>query len=154
MLQVTFEHSHWVQVPNRSNVGSSTGFSRHVKTHSRPIPSAGMNNVSLIGSLAVEPELVTGSAGREECLMRLVVPRRNLGGAREPGVIYVDVTTFGDQARRCGAELTAGARIGVSGTLERDDSLSNGPRRSRWEVHAHQVEFLDNAPPTAAASSD
>jgi single-stranded DNA-binding protein len=78
--------------------------------------------------------------------MQLEVLRRSVLGALQPGVIYVDVTTYGAQARTCANELEAGWRIGVSGTLERDDSLdSRGPRRSRWEVLAHQVDLL--APP-------
>lgn len=99
-----------------------------------------MNHVNLIGSLVVEPELRRGREGHEECLLRIAVPRHSLHGEREPGLIYVDVTTFGKQARVCAEELAVGHRVAIAGTLERDDDLSgHGPRRSRWEVHAHQI---------------
>jgi single-stranded DNA-binding protein len=105
-----------------------------------------VNNVSLIGSLVSDPELGVGRGGRVECAMQIAVPRRASGGRREPGVVYVEVTVFDEQARACARDLVAGMRIGVSGTLEREDSLDSlGPRRSRWEVHAHQVELIDAA---------
>jgi single-stranded DNA-binding protein len=105
-----------------------------------------VNNVSLIGSLVGDPELTADHRGRDVCVMQLEVPRRSREGELRPGVIYVDVTAFGEQARSCASDLAAGLRIGISGTLERDDSLeSRGPRRSRWEVHAHQVELIDQA---------
>lgn len=106
-----------------------------------------MNNVSLIGSLVADPELMVDDGGSAVCFMRIEVPRHRRTGEREPGVIYVDVTAHGRQARTCAAELATGRRIGVSGTLERDDAVgSREPRRSRWEVHAHQVDILDSAP--------
>jgi single-strand DNA-binding protein len=108
-----------------------------------------VNNVSLIGALVQDPELTVERNGRQACFMRIEVPRRAGNGTLHPGVIYVDVTAFGQQAETCATGLVAGDRIGVSGTLERDDSLdSRGPRRSRWEVHAHQVDLL--GPPATA----
>ncbi|MEA2441773.1 MAG: single-strand DNA-binding protein [Thermoleophilaceae bacterium] len=106
-----------------------------------------MNNVNLIGSLVGDPELTMDRSGRDVCLMQVEVPRRGVLGELEPGVIYVDVVTYGQQAKACAAGLRAGQRIGISGTLERDDSLdSRGPRRSRWEVLAYQVDLLDPQP--------
>jgi hypothetical protein len=37
--------------------------------------------------------------GRDVCFMQLEVLRRSVLGALQPGVIYVDVTTYGTQAR-------------------------------------------------------
>jgi single-stranded DNA-binding protein len=102
-----------------------------------------VNNVSLLGVLVSDPELSVGRDGRDVCLMQIEVPRRTVTGELQPGVIYVDVRAFGALAKSCAHRLAAGRWVGVSGTLERDDSLdSRGPRRSRWEVHAHQVDLL------------
>jgi single-strand DNA-binding protein len=107
-------------------------------------PGAPMNNVNLIGTLVSDPELSRDREGRDVCGMQLAVQRRGPAGDPEPGVIYIDVTAYGRQARMCANELTAGSRVGVAGRLERDDSLdARGPRRSRWEVHAYQVDLLD-----------
>ena len=103
-----------------------------------------MNNVNLIGSLVGEPELSFDRDGRDVCAMQLAVQRRGPTGEPEPGVIYIDVTVGGQQARSCAELLSAGHRVGIAGRLERDDSLDNrGPRRSRWEVHAYQVDILE-----------
>lgn len=108
-----------------------------------------MNNVNLIGSVVNEPELSVERDGRDVCAIQIAVQRRGPAGEPEPGVIYIDVTAYGRQARQCKSELAVGDRIGVAGRLERDDSLdSRGPRRSRWEVHAYQIDFVDvSAPP-------
>ena len=105
---------------------------------------AHVNNVNLIGAVVGEPLLSVGPDGRDVCAMQIAVQRRGPTGDPEPGVIYIDVTTHGRQARICANELTAGQRVAVAGRLERDDSLdSRGPRRSRWEVHAYQVDLID-----------
>lgn len=105
---------------------------------------ARVNNVNLIGSLVGDPVLSIDRDGRDVCAMQLAVQRRGPAGEPEPGVIYIDVTAYGYQARTCAKQLSAGQRIGVAGRLERDDSLDNrGPRRSRWEVHAYQIDVLD-----------
>jgi single-stranded DNA-binding protein len=105
-----------------------------------------MNNVSLVGRVVGDPELAF-ERGRDVCFMQIEVPRRNSDGEFQPGVIYVDVAAHGQLARLCVSELAPGQRIGISGTLERDDSLDGrGPRRSRWEVLAHQIDFLDGEP--------
>jgi single-strand DNA-binding protein len=105
-----------------------------------------VNNVNLIGSLVGDPELSSDPSGRDVCPLQIAVQRRGPTGDPEPGVIYVDVTVYGRLARTCAEQLAAGQRIGVAGRLERDDSLdSRGPRRSRWEVHAYQVDLLDAA---------
>ena len=106
-----------------------------------------MNNVNLIGSVVNEPELSVERGGRDSCSIQIAVQRRGPTGDPEPGVIYIDVTSYGRRARECATELSAGARVGIAGRLERDDSLdARGPRRSRWEVHAYQVDFLDLSP--------
>jgi single-stranded DNA-binding protein len=110
-----------------------------------------VNNVNLIGAVVNEPELSVQRDGRDMCAVQLAVQRRGPTGDPEPGVIYIDVAAYGRQARAC-AQACVGDRLGVAGRLERDDSLdSRGPRRSRWEVHAYQVDFLDAAAPPSAA---
>jgi single-stranded DNA-binding protein len=112
-----------------------------------PRRDAPVNNVNLIGVLVGDPELSRDREGRDVCAMRLAVQRRGPAGDPEPGVIYVDVTAHGRQARLCAEQLAGGHRIGVAGRLERDDSLdARGPRRSRWEVHAYQIDLLDPSP--------
>jgi single-stranded DNA-binding protein len=95
-----------------------------------------MNIVGLIGQVVGEPELRQNRAGRDECRMRLAVPRRLRGGEREPGVVYVEVATFGRDARECAERLSEGSRVGLSGRLD-DDPPAGG-----IGVHIDQLDFL------------
>jgi single-stranded DNA-binding protein len=79
-----------------------------------------MNTVSVIGRIVGPPELRKNRAGYDECRMRLAIPRRQRDGQPDAGVVYLDVATFGPEAREC-AQLHEGASIGLSGRLESDD---------------------------------
>ncbi|MEA2442545.1 MAG: Single-strand binding protein family [Thermoleophilaceae bacterium] len=92
-----------------------------------------MNSVSLVGWLTAEPALATDRAGLDECRMRIAVERRRRGGAREPGVVYVEVAMCGRDARECAARLKTGDRIGLSGRLEPEDGR---------HVVVEQLDFL------------
>lgn len=103
--------------------------------------------MSLIGRLAKPPEMRVSDAGEDVCVMRLAVPRVGRGGIREPGVVYVEVTTTGWQAHEVHDALAVGGRVGVAGRIELDEWItSQGERRSRYEVMADQLELLDPQP--------
>ena len=82
-----------------------------------------MNAVSLIGQVVGEPQLRENRRGIPECRMRLAVPRRLRGGARDPGVVYINVTTFGREAQECAERLSDGDRIGLSGRMHAGEAL-------------------------------
>jgi single-stranded DNA-binding protein len=95
-----------------------------------------MNAVSLTGTLTADPELQETRNSLPRCTMRLAVPRHARGGAREPGVVYVFVTTFGEDARECVRRLKNGSRVGLVGRLDSDD-----PRESAG-VLIDQLDYL------------
>lgn len=69
------------------------------------------------------------------------VPRYKRTGRREPGVFYVDVTTFGGDARECVERLEEGSRIGLSGRLAIEQERSP---QGAWEMtHAVLIDQLD-----------
>jgi single-strand DNA-binding protein len=106
-----------------------------------------VNSVSLIGRVAEPPELRTGSQGEAVCSMRLAVPRFARGGMREPGVVYMEVTSSGWQAHEIHEALVVGGRVGVTGRLALEEWIDeDGRRRSRYEVMADQLEILDPPP--------
>jgi single-stranded DNA-binding protein len=102
-----------------------------------------VNSVSLVGQLTGDPELSHNRAGVPECRMRIAVQRRSRNGTREPGAVYVDVTTFGEEARECKRRLKLGSRIGLSGRLAVDAERSE---EGAWEeshgVLIDQLDFL------------
>jgi single-strand DNA-binding protein len=106
-----------------------------------------VNNVSLIGRIAKQPEMRTGESGEDVCVMRLAVPRVARGGMREPGVVYVEVTTSGWEAHEIHDALVVGGRVGVTGRIVLEEWVApDGERHSRYEVIADQLELLDPPP--------
>lgn len=104
-----------------------------------------MNSVSLIGELARDPELGENRAGIPECRMTVVVPRRTREGRRYPGVMYVDVTAFGEEARECAERLRRGSRVGLAGRLSDDPT---------GRVLIDQLDFLEPLAGTPAKTTD
>ena len=96
------------------------------KTSRIQYATGAVNSVSLIGQLTEEPVLRRNRAGEHECRMRIAVPRYSRTGRREPGVVYVDVTTFGLEAVDHAERLEQGSRIGLSGRLDSDDPEWSG----------------------------
>ena len=116
-----------------------------------PANSGGVNSVNLIGRLVEDPAARTGPGGEDQCAMRVAIPRLGGNGAREPGVVYVEVVASGLRAGDLLAELHNGMRIGVSGRLELDEwTEPDGEHHVRYEVLADQLEVLDAAPGAAA----
>jgi single-strand DNA-binding protein len=98
-----------------------------------------MNQITLIGRLTHDPELVHRSE-KTICQMRLAVD-----GGRHP-TTYIDVRAFDDQAYACAEYLSKGNRIGVNGRLIYDEWRGpDGAQRYRYSVIG-RVEFLDGPP--------
>jgi single-strand DNA-binding protein len=100
-----------------------------------------MNSVSLVGRLTDDPALRKNRAGIDECRMQIAVQRFARGGRREPGVVYVEVSTFGPEAVECVERLARGSRIGLSGRLDSDEPKD--PGQPGWSgVVIDQLDFL------------
>ena len=109
--------------------------------------TGGVNSVSLIGRVTQPPEMRMSETGEDVCAMRLAVPRVGRGGMREPGVVYVEVTASGLQAREIHGALVVGGRVGVTGRIALEEWVGDdGKRHSRYEVMADQLEVLDPPP--------
>ena len=78
-----------------------------------------MNSVSVIGRIVGNPDLRKDRTGADACRMTLAVARRQRNGQPDAGVVYLDVTTFGAEARET-AQLHEGDLIGLSGRLDSD----------------------------------
>lgn len=99
-----------------------------------------MNDVSLIGRLTRDPELVTTQGGTEICNVRLAIDRR-----AQDGAVYADVKCFGKQAAAVAKHKGKGDQVAVSGRLELDEWETEAGKRSRLYVVAERVEFLGRA---------
>ncbi len=95
-----------------------------------------MNNVSLIGRLTRDPNLVHHDE-RPICELRLAVDNGS-----HP-TTFVDVRTFDGQAYVCAEYLAKGEPVAVSGTLVSDEWRgADDSFHQRHSIIGH-VEFLD-----------
>jgi single-strand DNA-binding protein len=102
-----------------------------------------MNDVSLIGRLTREPELVTTTNGTAIANLRVAVDRRG----RADGAVFVSAKCFEGQARACAQHLATGRQVAISGRLELDEwEAEDGSKRSQLYVIAQSVQFLGGKP--------
>lgn len=102
-----------------------------------------MNTISVVGRLTRDPELRFTPNGKAVATLRLAVPRRD----REAEPVYVDVVTWGEQAKVCADYLTKGRQIAITGRLEdRHWETDDGQKRSTYEIVANSVDFLGDRP--------
>jgi single-strand DNA-binding protein len=88
-----------------------------------------INNVTLVGQLTADPELRELPDGRPVCSLRLAV-----NDYRDKPPMFIDVTTFGDEAKACAEHLVKGRQVGVVGRLAYREWEKNGAKRSKHEV--------------------
>jgi single-strand DNA-binding protein len=105
-----------------------------------------MNNVSLIGNLTRDPELRTTPSGTSVSDLRLAINRPKRNG-EEQGADYVDVVCWGVTAENCAKYLAKGRPIAVTGRLRHSEWETDGQRRSKLEVVAEQIDFLNASTP-------
>ena len=106
-------------------------------------------NSALIGRLAADPQSHAGEK-HESATFRLAVPRPGADAAD-----FVDIVTFDKMAATCGEYLTKGREVAVVGRLRLNEWTSkDGERRSKIQVVADAVQFLDAPKKPAADEAD
>jgi single-strand DNA-binding protein len=88
-----------------------------------------INSVTLVGQLTADPELRELPDGRPVCSLRLAV-----NDYRDKPALFIDITTFGDEAKACAEHLVKGRQIGVTGRLTYREWEKDGSKRSKHEV--------------------
>jgi single-strand DNA-binding protein len=110
-----------------------------------------INRIVLVGRLTKDPELRYTPNGKAVAGFTLAVDRRfnTQEGDRETD--FIDIVVWGKTAETCANHLTKGRLTGVEGRLEiRKFQTKDGQQRSKAEVVADNVTFLDRAKPGAA----
>lgn len=107
-----------------------------------------MNSVCIIGNLAANPELRATAGGTNVCNFRLAVNRPTSGKTAD----FFDVICFDKIADNVDEYLNKGRKVAVEGRLQLNQwETKEGEKRSRVEIVAHRVHFL-NQPTDAGAS--
>jgi single-strand DNA-binding protein len=106
-----------------------------------------INRVTLVGRLTRDPELRHLPSGQPVLQLGLAVNgrQRDDGGNWIDKPNFFDVKVFGNQAESLSQHLVKGRRIGVDGRLDWSSwEAQDGSKRSKVEVVAFQVQFLDS----------
>lgn len=103
-----------------------------------------INRVELMGRVGNEPELRQTQNGTAVVQLRLATDRRN--GSGEQQTDWHTVVCWAKQAEAVARYVRKGDRVYVSGRLNQHSWESDaGERRSRTEIHAHEVIFLGSS---------
>lgn len=101
----------------------------------------GINQVMLMGRLTRDPEVRTTASGKSVTSFSLAVDR----GGQDDQADFFDVTAWEKTGELVAQYLSKGRRCLVQGRLRQDswDDKETGKKRSRVEVTAFDVTFLD-----------
>jgi single-strand DNA-binding protein len=107
--------------------------------------SKSINQVILMGNLTRDPELRTTPNGQSVCSFSLAVNRSYTGsdGNQQDSVDYFDVTAWAKLGELVNQYLSKGRKCLVMGRLSQRSWEQDGQKRSKVEVVANDVTFLD-----------
>ena len=102
-----------------------------------------LNVVAITGRLAADPERYATGNGTDVTMLRVAVGRPKRRGQERSEADFVDVAVWEELARLAVRYLGKGNRVGVTGRLQqRTWTTPEGPR-SRLQVVAAQLQFID-----------
>lgn len=105
-----------------------------------------LNQVFLMGNLTRDPELRQTPTGQNVCSFSLALNRsyKDQSGEWQEATDYVDIVAWGPLAERVSQYMSKGRRCLVQGRLQSRNWEQDGQKRSKVEVLANDVTFLDN----------
>lgn len=104
-----------------------------------------VNQVILLGNLTRDPELRQIPSGQSVCSFSLALNRayKDANGEWQEATDFIDCTAWGPLGERVAQYLTKGRRCLVQGRLQSRSWEQDGQKRSKVEVLANDVTFLD-----------
>ncbi len=105
-----------------------------------------VNQVILMGNLTRDPELRQTPTGQSVCSFGLALNRsyRDAGGEWKEATDFVDIVAWANLGDRVAQYLTKGRRCLVIGRLQYRSWEQDGQKRSKLDVVANDVTFLDS----------
>ena len=116
-----------------------------------------INRVTIVGRLTRDPELAHLPSGTAVLKLGVAVNGRQKDEAGnwtdKPN--FFDVKVFGNQADALNNHLAKGRSVGVDGRLDWSSwEAQDGTKRSKVEIVAQSVQFLDSRGDTGGGSGD
>lgn len=105
-----------------------------------------VNQVILMGNLTRDPELRQTPSGQNVCSFSLALNRayKAQNGEWQEATDYIDCVAWGPLAERVSQYLSKGRRALVQGRLQSRSWEQDGQKRSKVEVLANDVTFVDS----------
>jgi len=105
-----------------------------------------LNQVTLMGNLTRDPELRQTPNGQNVTSFSLALNRsyKDASGEWQEATDYIDIVCWGPLAERVSQYLSKGRRCLVQGRLQSRNWEQDGQKRSKVEVLANDVTFLDS----------
>ena len=105
-----------------------------------------LNQVTLMGNLTRDPELRQTPTGQNVTSFSLALNRsyKDASGAWQEATDYIDCVSWGPLAERVSQYLSKGRRCLVQGRMQSRSWEQDGQKRSKVEVLASDVTFLDS----------
>src|SRR5579884_2119336 len=105
-----------------------------------------LNQVTLMGNLTRDPELRQTPNGQNVTSFSLALNRsyKDSSGEWQEATDYIDIVCWGPLAERVAQYLNRGSRCLVQGRLQSRSWEQEGQKRSKVEVLANDVTFLDS----------
>jgi len=105
-----------------------------------------VNQVTLLGNLTRDPELRQTPSGQNVVSFSLALNRayKDQSGDWQEATDFIDVVAWGPLAERVSQYVTKGRRVLVQGRLQSRSWEQEGQKRSKVEVLANDVTFLDS----------
>jgi single-strand DNA-binding protein len=105
------------------------------------------NKIILLGNLTRDPDLRYTPTGSPVCEFSLAVHHKyRVHDAQKEDVCYIDVVVVGKLGERSKTYLHKGSRVLIDGRLtQKRWETAEGKARSKYEVVASTVEFMDTA---------
>ncbi|MGH7234042.1 MAG: single-stranded DNA-binding protein [Candidatus Saccharimonadales bacterium] len=115
-----------------------------------------VNQAFLMGNLTRDPELRQTPNGQNVCGFSIALNRsyKDASGEWQEATDYVDIVAWGPLGERVSQYLSKGRRVLVQGRLQSRSWEQEGQKRSKVEVIASDVTFLDNRGGEAAAGNE
>lgn len=105
-----------------------------------------LNQVILMGNLTRDPELRQTPTGQNVTSFSLALNRsyKDASGEWQEATDYVDIVCWGPLAERVAQYLSKGRRCLVQGRMQSRSWEQDGQKRTKVEVLANDVTFLDS----------
>jgi len=105
-----------------------------------------VNQVILMGNLTRDPDVRQTPTGQNVCSFSLALNRayKDKNDQWQEATDYIDVVAWGPLGERVGQYLSKGRRCLVQGRLQSRSWEQDGVKRSKVEVLANDVTFLDS----------